>query len=124
MTKLAFDDELLDAQLQRAIMAEATEGADRQECLATAALIGGDDLDRWHREWHAAGERAVAEAERALDAGDRDRARRAFLRAATSFRTAGVMLLGTPVDARVVASNRDQTEAFRRGANSWRRRRR
>ena len=109
-------DELLDAQVQRAIMGEVAGAADPVECRAVASRIGGVDLDRWYDEWWAAAKAAVREGEQALSIGDRDAARQAFLRASTSFRTAGVMLFGAPVDDRLVASNREQTEAFRRGA--------
>ena len=100
-------DELLDAQVQRAIMA-ASIGADaRDECVTVARRIGGIDLDRWHDEWRRAGDLAVADAARLLAANDRDGACRAFLWASTAYRTAGVMLYGTPVDGRLVAANRD-----------------
>ena len=109
-------DELLDAQVQRAVMGEIIGAADRAECLAIARRIGGVDLDRWHDEWRSAAEQALAEGERLREANDGEGARRAFLRASTMFRTAGVMLYGTPVDPRLVRANRDQTDAFRRAA--------
>ncbi|HEY3831169.1 MAG TPA: alpha/beta fold hydrolase [Acidimicrobiia bacterium] len=116
MPTTVFDDELLQAQFQRALMAETAEGNDHGEFTEVSSRIGTAGLDRWHDEWRAAGVRATSDAEHALVDGSRDRARSAFMRAATAFRTAAVMLLGAPVDERVVAANLDQTDAFRRGA--------
>lgn len=107
-------DELLDAQVQRAIMGEVAGAADPDECRAVAERIGGVDLDRWHDEWRAAADAALVDGEAALAGGHPDAARAAFLRASTSFRTAGVMLYGAPADGRLVAANRDQAHAFRR----------
>jgi alpha-beta hydrolase superfamily lysophospholipase len=55
-------------------------------------------------------------AERENGAGRQESARLAFWRASSYFRTAGVMLMGTPLDQRLMESNLRQTEAFRRGA--------
>lgn len=108
-------DELLDAQVQRAIMAASIGAADRDECLAVARRIGGVDLDRWHDEWRRAGDVAIAKADEMVATGDPEGATRAFLRAATYYRTAGLMAYGAPLDPRLVAANWDQTDAFRRG---------
>lgn len=107
-------DELLEAQLQRAVMAASIGAADRDECIAVAGRIGGVDLDRWYEEWRRVGDLAVADAERLIGLDDHGGASRAFLRASTYYRTAGVMLYGTPVDPRLIAANADQTDAFRR----------
>src|ERR1700742_2347825 len=58
--------------------------------------------------------RRLAEAE--LAAGRTETARLAFFRAASYDRTAGVMLLGAPVDDRLIAAYARQTTSFRRGA--------
>ena len=60
------------------------------------------------------GDEAFALGERAHAAGHVETARLAFLRACTYHRTAGVMLMGVPLDPRLTAAYADQTEAFRR----------
>ncbi len=116
MTRVALRDELLDAQLLRLLGTAAAGGADFGESLATASLINEKDLDSWHREWHSLGASAHAMGEAALAAGQTVSARAAFFRASNYFRTAGVMLMGSPIDERLVASNCDQNASFRAGA--------
>lgn len=116
MTRLLLKDELLDAQLLRAVGSAPYGGADVGECLATAARVDGTDLTSWHDSWASAGETAVDLAEAELAAGCKQTAQGAFFRASTYFRTAGVMLMASPADERLVASNRRQTDLFRLGA--------
>ena len=113
MTRVALKDELLDAQLLRAIGASPYGGSDVGECLAVARLVRGTDLDGWYREWSVAAERVAALAQTAADAGHIETARLAYLRASSYFRTAGVMLMGVPVDPRLVEAYARQTEMFR-----------
>jgi pimeloyl-ACP methyl ester carboxylesterase len=114
MSHVALEDELLDAQLLRAIGQAPYGGADIGECLAAASRIHGDDLDSWYDAWAdlAASTRALAEA--ADGEGRRDTARLAWLRTSAYERTAGCMLIAAPLDQRLVDSNTRQTEAFRR----------
>jgi alpha-beta hydrolase superfamily lysophospholipase len=116
MTRLRLKDELLDAQILRAVGAAMYGGADVGECLATAGRIHGTDLDSWHREWQATAEAVAGLAESEAAAGRRESARGAYLRASSYFRTAGVMLMGIPLDPRLVESNARQSEMFRRAA--------
>ena len=116
MTHVALKDELLDAQTLRAMGAVLAGGADLGECLATARRVKGTDLDSWHDEWLATARRVANLAEAAEAKGRRETARLAHLRASTYYRTAGVMLMGTPLDPRLVASNARQTDTFRRAA--------
>ena len=109
-------DELLDAQLLRVLGSAAYGGADRDECLAIAGRIAGVDLDSWFTEWTAGATRAAALADAAEAGGDSAGARSALLRASNYQRNAGVMLLGSPVDPRLVQSHTRQTELFRRAA--------
>jgi len=115
-TRLSLKDDLLDAQLVRAAGAAAAGGAQLGECLATASRLHGTDLDRWYAEWNHTGDTAFASGEQSEANHDRVSARDAFFRASTYYRTAGGMLLGIPLDPRLVDSNTRQTEAFRRGA--------
>lgn len=116
MTKVGAKDELFGAQTLRAIGSTAYGGADVGECLATLARVRSGDLNSWHDEWHATATRVLRLADAAAQAGDAETARLAYLRASTYFRTAGIMLMDVPTDARLIQSNRHQTDAFRRGA--------
>ena len=116
MTHFALKDELLDAQTLRAAGTALYGGADIGECLTTAAAVGGTDLTSWHRAWTSTAVSALSLAEREKTAGRLESARLAFFRASTYFRTAGVMLLGRPLDRRLVESYAQQTTAFRSGA--------
>jgi dienelactone hydrolase len=116
MTSLGLGDELLDAQLLRAVGACIYDGADLGECLHAARNLRGVDLDSWHDAWLALAERVAALARDEEDAGHVVSARSAYLRASTYYRTAGVMLFAVPVDPRHVTSNLRQTEMFRRAA--------
>jgi alpha-beta hydrolase superfamily lysophospholipase len=116
LTRLGVKDELLDAQTLRTAGSAPYGGADIGECLAAAGQVRGTDLTSWHDEWAAAAASALAVAQGALDAGRTESARLAFWRSSSYFRTAGVMLMGTPLDSRLVQSNVAQAEAFRRGA--------
>ena len=116
MTRLGLKDELLDAQLLRAVGSAPYGGSDVGECLATAFRIKGTDLSSWHDEWTSTAEKALALGEDQLATGRTATARSAYFRASTYFRTAGVMLMATPLDERLVHSNTRQTASFRRGA--------
>jgi pimeloyl-ACP methyl ester carboxylesterase len=112
MSRLLLKDELLDAQLVRAVGTAAYGGADLGECLATARRIDERDLDSWFEQWSATAAMVAQLAEREATAGHRESARLAYLRASTYHRTAGVMLLGPPLDRRLVSAYRAQAEMF------------
>ena len=65
---------------------EVYGGADSEECLATAARIIDGDPDSWQREWAKLAKRVEAEAQAALEQGDKALARDAYLRACTYYR--------------------------------------
>jgi alpha-beta hydrolase superfamily lysophospholipase len=116
VTRLFFDDELLDAQLLRVVGAACCGGSDVGECLAAAQRVRGIDLDSWHDSWRALADDTRGLAQRSETAGQCETARLAYLRASSYYRTAGVMLMAAPPDGRLVACNRDQAEAFRAAA--------
>lgn len=116
VTHLVVKDELLDAQTLRAVGVAPYGGADVGECLATAGRVKGTDLTSWHDAWTSTAAATLALAEGEAAAGRAASARLAFWRASSYFRTAGVMLMGGPVDPRLVESCARQTSAFRRGA--------
>ncbi len=114
--RLGLKDDLLDAQALRALGAAPYGGADIGECLKAAREVEGTDLDSWYESWAALAARTLALAESELSAGRTESARLAYLRSSTYDRTAGVMLMASPVDPRLVASVRRQTAAFRAAA--------
>jgi alpha-beta hydrolase superfamily lysophospholipase len=116
MTRLLLKDELLDAQLLRTVGAGCYGGADVGECLAAARRIREHDLGSWFDEWSATARRVSALADRERLAGHHESARLAYLRASNYWRTAGVMLLGPPLDGRLATAKAREIEAFRRGA--------
>jgi pimeloyl-ACP methyl ester carboxylesterase len=116
VTHLLLKDELLDAQLLRTVGTAPYGGADIGECLATASRIEGTNLSSWYDAWLSTAERVQALAETELAAGRRETAREAYFRASNYFRTAGVMLMGAPLDERLRETNLRQTDAFRKGA--------
>jgi len=114
MTRVLLDDELLDAHLLRVLGSSPYGGADVGECLATAARIDEAHARSWYEAWTATGQAVAELAEREAQAGRRESARAAFLRASNYHRTAGLMAYGIPLDARIRSSNARQTELFRR----------
>ena len=100
----------------RALAYAEQGGAELGECLGTASRITKTDGDRWHQQWLHTAERVLAIAETASAAGDMARARGAYFRASNYYRTAGIFLMGAPVDPRLRASSGRQVAAFRQGA--------
>lgn len=112
--RLAFSDELFDAQLIRTLSYAAQGGADLGECLGTAHRISKVDPDLWYDEWLATAERVEKQAAASSAGGHRVSARLAWLRASNYHRTAGLFVIGS--DQRFRASVDRQTAAFRRAA--------
>ena len=112
VTRLLLNDDLLDAQLVRAVGAAGYGGADLGECIAAARRLDERDLGSWYEEWTATATAVARLAEQKVAAGNRESARLAFLRACTYHRTAGVMLLGEPLDQRLVSAYRAQADMF------------
>jgi pimeloyl-ACP methyl ester carboxylesterase len=109
-------DELFEAQLLRSLGYAAYGGADIGECLAVAGRIDRVDPLQWYEQWFALGEQLEAAAVRSIESAQRVSARESFLRASNYFRTAGVFLIGAPIDERVRESHRREVTAFRHGA--------
>ncbi|MCO5299142.1 MAG: hypothetical protein M9886_04240 [Candidatus Nanopelagicales bacterium] len=105
MDRIAIDDDLLDGQLLRILGSAPHGGADIGECLAAARLIDPANLDSWYEQWTALGQRVVDLADRAAAAGHAQTARLAYLRGSNYLRAGGSMLMGAPVDPRLVESN-------------------
>jgi alpha-beta hydrolase superfamily lysophospholipase len=116
VTHFAVADGLLDAQTLRAAGTAPYGGADVGECRAAAAAVRGTDLASWHAAWTSTAGTVLALAQAEQAAGRLESARLAFFRASSYFRTAGVMLLGAPLDPRLADSYARQASAFRSGA--------
>lgn len=114
--KVYFENSLFDAQLLRALAHAYYGGADAGECLSTAQRIRESDFDSWYDEWYQTGGRLSAVAEECLAAGLAVSAREAYLRASNYYRTAYIVLFGSPVDPRLVAAFDRQAETFRKAA--------
>ena len=65
---------------------EIYDGSNRDECLSTAERIIAGDAESWQTEWRALAAQVQDQAERALKSGEREIARKAFLRASTYHR--------------------------------------
>lgn len=110
---LVIQDDLLDGQLLRVLGSAPYGGADIGECIATARLVDlKNPVDSWYEQWLALAERVL---DLAAHAEDTQSARAAYLRASNYLRAAGSILMGVPLDQRLVDSNARQADAFRRG---------
>jgi len=109
-------DELFQAQLLRALGYAPYGGADVAECLAAADWITRVDTSRWYEQWRALADRTRAAAAASERGGDLVSARAAYWRASNYYRTAGLFLLGSPIDARLRDSHHEEVAAFRAGA--------
>ncbi|HJR82146.1 MAG TPA: alpha/beta fold hydrolase [Anaerolineales bacterium] len=84
--KIHFDHKDMDYYLSWILGREVYNGSDRKECLHTAQRIPNADIECWHSEWSALAEQVENRAEQTLESGDRETARKAFLRASTYHR--------------------------------------
>jgi alpha-beta hydrolase superfamily lysophospholipase len=86
LEKLHFDHKDMDFYLSWIMGREIYEGSEAEACLTTAARISDGDVASWQKEWLVLAEQVQAQAQAALKAGDKDWARRTFLRACTYYR--------------------------------------
>jgi pimeloyl-ACP methyl ester carboxylesterase len=113
---IAFRNSLFDGQLRRTLGHGTYGGAELGECLATAALVAGDNRDSRYRAWTGLADRTFAAAESSVAHGHSESARGAFLRASNYYRNAYVFHLETPLPALAFDAYRRHREAFRRAA--------
>ncbi|MDI7860810.1 alpha/beta fold hydrolase [Rhizobiaceae bacterium n13] len=90
-------------------------GADFGEILAVGRAVGDGDDGAFHNAWISAGDRLVAEATECEENGRLSSARELCLRASAFYAASYHPLYGFPVDPRLLAAFRKQTEAFDRG---------
>lgn len=86
LKKIQFDHRDMDYYLSWILGREIYDGSEHEECLATAERIPNADAKKWYEEWSALAEKVQAQAEHALENGEQEIARKAFLRASTYYR--------------------------------------
>jgi pimeloyl-ACP methyl ester carboxylesterase len=86
LEKIHFDHKDMDFYLSWMMGREIYDGSDRTELLETAKKIPNADVQAWYTEWSALAQRIEAQAEAALQKGDKESARKLFLRACTYHR--------------------------------------
>ncbi|HSM72006.1 MAG TPA: alpha/beta hydrolase, partial [Anaerolineales bacterium] len=86
LEKIHFDHKDMDYYLSWILGRDIHDGSNREECLATAQRITNADAESWYSEWTALAVQVQSQAEHALQNGDREAARKAFLRACTYHR--------------------------------------
>lgn len=84
--KIHFDHKDMDYYLSWMMGREIYDGSDRTELMETAKKIPNADAQAWYAEWSALARRIEAQAEEALQKGDKESARKLFLRASTYHR--------------------------------------
>jgi len=95
MHKLFPNSPFFDFETVRILGTTAYGGADVAEVLEAVGQIKANDPSSWERAWATQAARAEVLAEEARRQGDRDAARRAYLRAANYTRASGYMYLSS-----------------------------
>ncbi len=86
LKKIHFNHQDMDYYLSWILGREIYDGSDHEECLSTARRITDADADSWQREWGILAAQVQQQAEGALQNGERETARKVFLRASTYHR--------------------------------------
>jgi hypothetical protein len=116
MRPLLSDNPMWEAFGNRALVLAIDRGADFGECVTTVGRVPEGDLDAWHREWVATGDRIAAIGDASAEAGHRVSAREAYYRACNYYRVSYLPLYGAPTDPRLVAAFEAETATFLKGA--------
>jgi len=101
-------------QVWRAIGVSQFSGSNVSEIMQTVQKIKVGDVESWHKEWKATGDRVFALAENALAKNHSVSARNAYLRAVTYYRTAEFMLRYD--DERKIPTYLDSLTAFKKAS--------
>jgi hypothetical protein len=115
-----FKNTWLDFEVIRILGTAPNGGAELCEVLEAVGSIKEGDAESWHKAWQAQAARAEATAKRCLAAGERELARRAFLRASQYTRASGYMFVGqTPSkqDPRGLPIAEKLVELFKEGVS-------
>jgi pimeloyl-ACP methyl ester carboxylesterase len=113
---ILLEDELFDAQAQRALGYAPYGAADVGECTSTTQRITRVDTKLWIEEWSSTATRVRALADASLAAGDRAGARRAYFRASNYFRTSNLFALEKASLEVLKAGYAKEVASFRAGA--------
>jgi hypothetical protein len=97
-----FKHQQMDFELQIALGGCYYQAGDAGEIFSTARRVRDGDFESWFGEWFATAERVRGIAETAAAQGCRVSARRAYLRSATYYALANVMVDGTGDPSRLV----------------------
>jgi pimeloyl-ACP methyl ester carboxylesterase len=116
MRPLLSDNPMWEAFGDRALVLAINRGADYGECVTTVQRVGAGTVDDWYREWVATADRVAAIGDASAAAGYPVSAREAYYRACNYYRSAYFPLYGAPVDPRLVAAFKKETDAFLKGA--------
>lgn len=114
LQKLYFDHKDMDYYLSWMMGRQVVEGADESECLAVAARVVDGDPQSWQQEWPVLARRLEEQAQAAHDGGEREEARKVFLRACTAYRAALMMM--DPKDPHFREYAHQQRACFRQAA--------
>jgi hypothetical protein len=113
-----FKNTWLDFEVIRILGTAPNGGAELCEVLEAVGSIKEGDAESWYKAWKIQAERAEATAIRCLGSGDRELAKRAFLRASNYTRASGYMFVGaTPSkqDPRCLPIAEKVVELFKKG---------
>ncbi|MEQ9225713.1 MAG: alpha/beta fold hydrolase [Parvibaculum sp.] len=113
-SKIHFAHTDMDYYLSWILGRTFAEGADAEECMAVVRGIADGNPASWQAAWPELGERLDAAAHAALEAGHRDEARKAWLRASTAFRAPLFMMPAQ--DKRLMPLAMRMRECFRSAA--------
>ncbi|MBX3492939.1 MAG: alpha/beta fold hydrolase [Parvibaculum sp.] len=112
--KVHFDHTDMDYYLSWILGRHFAEGADAEECMEVARGVADGDPASWQAAWPKLGERLERAAQADLDAGRREEARRAWLRASTAFRAP--LFIMSANDERLMPLAIRMRDCFRRAA--------
>ncbi|RDL40493.1 Uncharacterized protein BP5553_00472 [Venustampulla echinocandica] len=113
-----FKNTWLNFEVIRILGTAPNGGAELCEVLQAVSSIKEGDAESWRDAWRTQAERAEATAIRCVEAGNRELAKRAFLRASNYTRASGYMFVGsTPSkqDPRCLGIAEKGVELFKRG---------
>ncbi len=87
LQKIYFDHKDMDYYLSWILGRQVLDGSDQQECMTAAEKIIDGDPKSWQRVWVELASDVEARAKEALARGEKDEARKSFLRACTYYRS-------------------------------------
>ncbi|WP_210608459.1 alpha/beta hydrolase family protein [Priestia flexa] len=108
------DNYMWSYQIVRMISQSYFGGGEVNEILDAASKMELGDFESFHREWMNTGHKALSKANDAMDKGNKETAREAYLRSANYFRTAEFFL--QPDDERKIPTYLKSVESFKKGS--------